>query len=173
MRLSLSRIFGAGLLVLVVAGVLLPESPRIPVQGASARDWNPQSFWYYPWGRSGTHKGIDIFASEGTPVLASTHGLVIRSGVDSVGGNVVAVLGAKWRIHYYAHLQTIGVTSGQWIAAGTHLGTVGTSGNAQGKPPHLHYDIRTLYPQVWLFDAGQKQAWKRLFFVDPNRFFET
>jgi murein DD-endopeptidase MepM/ murein hydrolase activator NlpD len=95
MRLSVSGMVVLGVLLLVLAGVLLPESPRIPVQGASARDWNPQSFWYYPWGRSGTHKGIDIFAKEGTPVLASTHGLVIRSGVDSVGGNVVAVLGDR------------------------------------------------------------------------------
>ena len=50
------------LLTLVVAVALLPETPRIPVSGATAADWNPQSFWYYPWGRSGTHKGIDIFA---------------------------------------------------------------------------------------------------------------
>ncbi|SEA05545.1 Peptidase family M23 [Thiothrix caldifontis] len=154
----------------IVAIFLLPEIPQIPVQGASAKDWNPKSFWYYPWGRSGTHKGIDIFAKEGTPVQASTAGLVVRSGVDSLGGNVVAVLGAKWRIHYYAHLQTIKVNNGQWVTVGANIGTVGTSGNAQGKPPHLHYDIRTLYPQPWLYDSSRQQAWRRMFFVDPNSF---
>ena len=37
-------------------GGLLPETPTIPVQGATTRDWHPQSFWYYPWGRSGTQR---------------------------------------------------------------------------------------------------------------------
>ena len=41
---------------------VLPEWPQIPVAGASARDWNPRTFWFEPWGRSGVHKGIDIFA---------------------------------------------------------------------------------------------------------------
>ena len=150
-------------------GGLLPETPTIPVQGATTRDWHPQSFWYYPWGRSGTHKGIDIFAQEGTPVLAATHGLVVHTGVDSLGGNIVLVLGGKWRLHYYAHLQDIDTQAWYWVKAGERIGTVGTSGNAVGKPPHLHYAIRTPYPQLWLYDAGVPQAWNKLFFVDPNR----
>ena len=150
-------------------GGLLPETPTIPVQGATTRDWHPQSFWYYPWGRSGTHKGIDIFAQEGTPVLAATHGLVVHTGVDSLGGNIVLVLGGKWRLHYYAHLQDIDTQTWHWVKAGERIGTVGTSGNAVGKPPHLHYAIRTPYPQPWLYDAGVPQAWNKLFFVDPNR----
>ena len=150
-------------------GGLLPETPTIPVQGATTRDWHPQSFWYYPWGRSGTHKGIDIFAQEGTPVLAATHGLVVHTGVDSLGGNIVLVLGGKWRLHYYAHLQDIDTQAWHWVTAGERIGTVGTSGNAVGKPPHLHYTIRTPYPQPWVYDAGVPQAWNKLFFVDPNR----
>ena len=150
-------------------GGLLPETPTIPVRGATTRDWHPQSFWYYPWGRSGTHKGIDIFAQEGTPVLAATHGLVVHTGVDSLGGNIVLVLGGKWRLHYYAHLQDIDTQAWHWVKAGERIGTVGSSGNAVGKPPHLHYAIRTPYPQPWLYDAGVPQAWNKLFFVDPNR----
>ena len=96
-------------------GGLLPETPTIPVQGATTRDWHPQSFWYYPWGRSGTHKGIDIFAQAGTPVLAATHGLVVHTGVDSLGGNIVLVLGSKWRLHYYAHLQDIDTQAWHWV----------------------------------------------------------
>ena len=113
-------------------GGLLPETPTIPVQGATTRDWHPQSFWYYPWGRSGTHKGIDIFAQEGTPVLAATHGLVVHTGVDSLGGNIVLVLGGKWRLHYYAHLQDIDTQAWHWVKAGERIGTVGSSGNAGG-----------------------------------------
>ncbi|MGZ4954639.1 MAG: hypothetical protein ACXV8Q_05960 [Methylobacter sp.] len=49
----------------LAVGFLIPVSHQIPVAGATATDWNPASFWYYPWGRSGTHKGIDIFAKAG------------------------------------------------------------------------------------------------------------
>lgn len=155
---------------LLLATFLMPESPRIPVQGAKRTDWNPQSFWYYPWGRSGTHKGIDIFAPEGTPVLAATAGWVVSMGEDSLGGNYILILGAKWRLHYYAHLQAIDTQGGAWVSAGEVIGKVGTTGNAKGKPPHLHYDIRTPYPQPWLYDPKLEQAWNRLFFVDPNVF---
>lgn len=158
------------LLAVMVLGFFLPETPRIPVSGASRADWNLQSFWYYPWGRSGTHKGIDIFAKEGTPVFAATSGLIISTGEDSMGGNYVFMLGAKWRFHYYAHLQSIGIAPWRWVDAGESIGAVGTTGNAKGKPPHLHYDIRTPYPQPWLYEPGLPQAWNRLFFVDPNGF---
>ena len=56
----------------LLGGYLIPENPVIPVQGASARDWNHLSFWYSPWGKSGMHKGFDIFSPLGTPVVAST-----------------------------------------------------------------------------------------------------
>lgn len=167
---TIRRVITTCLLLIIAAGFSLPDRPHIPVSGANKTDWNPRSFWYYPWGRSGTHKGIDIFARENTPVVAATSGLVIRTGQDSIGGNIVAVLGAKWRIHYYAHLQQTSTTTGSWVTAGEAIGTVGTTGNAKGKPPHLHYDIRTLYPQPWLFNPDLHQPLRRLFFVDPNRF---
>ncbi|MDD5391467.1 MAG: M23 family metallopeptidase [Thiothrix sp.] len=173
LRLSFNRISALVLLSIVGLGFVLPETPRIPVSGASRSDWNQQSFWYYPWGRSGTHKGIDIFAPEGTPVLAATTGLIISTGEDSLGGNYVFMLGAKWRFHYYAHLQEIDTQALRWVWGGSAIGKVGTTGNAKGKPPHLHYDIRTPYPQPWLYDAALPQAWNRLFFVDPNVFLVT
>lgn len=158
------------LLLLFVGGFLLPEGRVMPVLGATSADWHPRSFWYYPWGRSGTHKGIDIFAGHGTLVLASGGGLVVRSGVDSRGGNVVLVLGSKWRLHYYAHLQSIAVSTGQWVGAGEAIGTVGDSGNAKGKPPHLHYTIRSLAPLPWNADPAAPQGWRKMFYVDPGAF---
>jgi murein DD-endopeptidase MepM/ murein hydrolase activator NlpD len=113
------------LLSVAALGFLLPETPHIPVSGASHSDWNLQSFWYYPWGRSGTHKGIDIFAPEGTPVLAATTGLIISAGEDSMGGNYVFMLGAKWRFHYYAHLQQIDTKALRWVWAGMPLAKSG------------------------------------------------
>lgn len=157
-------------LLLFALGFALPESHRIPVSGATSADWNPKSFWYYPWGRSGTHKGIDIFAHEGTPVVAATSGLVISAGEDSVGGLYVLILGAKWRFHYYAHLQKIDASPLHWVQAGETIGAVGTTGNAKGKAPHLHYVIRTPYPRPWVYDAALPQAWNRMFFIDANHF---
>lgn len=66
--------------LLIVFGFLLPQPLTIPVKGATPGDWNHQTFWYEPWGKSGVHKGIDIFAAKGTALLASTHGVVIYNG---------------------------------------------------------------------------------------------
>ena len=162
------------LLVALVLAVpfVLPERARIPVQGATARDWNQNSFWYEPWGASGVHKGIDIFAPKGRPVLAPVTGIVIYRGRLSLGGNVVAVLGPKWRIHYCAHLNDFSVRPLQWVGKGATLGSVGTSGNAAGKSPHLHYAVVSLLPRVWQASTAT-QGWKRMFFIDPGSVIAT
>jgi hypothetical protein len=51
------------LLIVITLGFLLPEKIVMPVVGATVNDWNKDTFWYEPWGSSGVHKGIDIFAS--------------------------------------------------------------------------------------------------------------
>jgi murein DD-endopeptidase MepM/ murein hydrolase activator NlpD len=155
------------ILAILLLPLLIPESAVLPVAGASSRDWNPQSFWYEPWGASGVHKGIDIFAPMGKSVVASVPGVVIFVGQLGSGGNVVAVLGPKWRIHYYAHLRSSEVGALSFVSRGQVLGSVGTSGNAAGKPPHLHYAVLSLLPRPWRFSKGT-QGWKRMFFVDPN-----
>ena len=151
----------------LAAPLAWPDHPAIPVQGATRADWNPRSFWYYPWGASGVHKGIDIFAPEGRPVLAATSGLVIRSGFHGAGGNMIAVLGPRWRIHYYAHLSRLDVAAGDWLRSGETLGAVGSTGNAAGKPPHLHYAIVTPVPYPWRMSA-EPQGWQKMFFLDPG-----
>lgn len=154
------------LLTLLVAGYLIPQDLSNPVENANSQSYNSKSFWYYPWGKSGTHKGVDIFAKEGTTVNASTGGLVLYTGEIKLGGKVVLVLGAKWRLHYYAHLNEINTTAFSWTNKGENIGTVGTTGNAKGKPPHLHYSIVTLIPYPWKIDT-EKQGWKKMFYLDP------
>ena len=156
------------LLLLLALGFLLPEHAVIPVRGAGPRDWNAQSFWYEPWGASGVHKGIDIFAPRGRDVVSTTYGFVVFRGELALGGNVVAALGPKWRLHYYAHLDTSRVGAFSLLQPGTTIGTVGDSGNAAGKPPHLHYAVLSLLPLPWRATT-QTQGWKRLFFLDPGR----
>ena len=67
------KVVWIAVLVLPVAVFVTPEHPIIPVAGATPGDWNRRSFWYGPWGKSGVHKGIDIFAKQGTNVVAPTY----------------------------------------------------------------------------------------------------
>lgn len=151
---------------ILLAGFLFPEILVIPVKGASKADWNHNTFWH-PWGKSGVHRGIDIFAKEGTPVIAACSGVVVYTGNISQGGNIVSILGPKWRIHYYAHLKEITVPSWKFVKRGDKIGSVGTTGNAAGKPPHLHYSIITQIPYVWLFKF-EPNGIDRMFFLNPH-----
>lgn len=153
---------------MLLAGYLLPEQMIIPVQDATTADWNEDTFWYEPWGASGVHKGIDIFAPKGQPALAAVGGVVVYSGQLRIGGEVVAVLGPKWRIHYYAHLDDRNVETGSLLGRGDKIGTVGNSGNAAGKPSHLHYSILSPIPYPWRFSA-RTQGWKKMFYLNPDR----
>ena len=83
---------------ILLVGFALPHPNHMPVKGATSADYHPDSFWYYPWGKSVTHKGVDIFHNKGTEVQAATYGLVVFRGTISMGGNVVLILGPKWRM---------------------------------------------------------------------------
>jgi peptidoglycan LD-endopeptidase LytH len=157
---------------ILALGLLLPGRGAVPVENATTKDWNANSFWYSPWGKSGVHKGIDIFAAKGTRVISSSYGLVVYAGHIEMGGNVVAVLGPKWRIYYYAHLQHINAKTWELAGKGDIIGSVGDSGNAKGKPPHLHYSVMSLVPHPWRFTTGW-QGWKRMFFMNPADAFKT
>jgi len=118
----------------------VPTALPVPVRGVAARSLSDT------WGgaRSGgrRHEGIDIFARRGTAVTSSTEGVILRIGTNRLGGQVVWVLGPGGQRHYYAHLDRYAdVEGGQRVRPGTILGYVGTTGNAAGTPPHLHYGI--------------------------------
>lgn len=153
-------------LVVLAAGFLLPQPFTMPVEGAGIKSYSQNSFWYYPWGKSVTHKGVDIFSKKGTPVHPATYGIVLFKGKIERGGNVVLVLGPKWRLHYYAHLDSIQTNTFSLVSSTTTIGTVGATGNAAGKPPHLHYTIRTLIPYPWQADKSV-QGWKKMFYLNP------
>ncbi|MBP2279929.1 murein DD-endopeptidase MepM/ murein hydrolase activator NlpD [Psychrobacter sp. PL19] len=91
-------------------------------------------------GRS--HEGIDIFAPRGTPIKATTAGIVSKVGDDRLGGRVVVIVGPGGAGHYYAHLEDFAdISPKDWVDAGDIIGYVGNSGNAKGTPPHVHYGI--------------------------------
>jgi murein DD-endopeptidase MepM/ murein hydrolase activator NlpD len=123
----------------------------VPVAGVERRALH-SSFGEPRSGRR-KHEGIDIFARRGTPIVAAADGEVVRVGTtDRLGGNTVWVAGSGARLYYYAHLDhhRPGLSVGERVRAGTKLGFVGTTGNARGTPPHLHFGV---YPALHLFRA--------------------
>ncbi len=118
------------------APIVLP----IPVEGVKAEDLEDT------WGgiRSGGrhHEGIDIFAPRGSHITSATPGFVTGRGWNRLGGRFIQVFGAGARSYYYAHLDAFDAPDvGDWVEVGDLLGYVGTSGNANGTPPHLHFGV--------------------------------
>ncbi|WP_373518566.1 peptidoglycan DD-metalloendopeptidase family protein [Pricia sp.] len=102
-----------------------------------------QSFWGADReGGRRSHKGVDIFADRGTPVVAVTDGRVSSTGERGLGGKQVWVKsGLLGNSLYYAHLDSILVKTGNRVQIGDTLGLVGNTGNARTTTPHLHFGI--------------------------------
>jgi len=98
--------------------------------------------WHAPRGER-QHEGQDIFAPQGTPVLSATEGYIVNIGENNLGGQTVSVIGAGGRTYYYAHLDSYApnIAEGDYVTKQTLLGYVGTTGNANGTPPHLHFGV--------------------------------
>ena len=107
-----------------------------------ARGWTSSRFGYRasPFtGKREFHKGIDISARTGSPVVASADGMVSFSGLDRGYGRTITIkhgYGLKTR---YAHLKKILVKKGQFVKRGEIIGLVGNSGRSTGS--HLHYEV--------------------------------
>jgi murein DD-endopeptidase MepM/ murein hydrolase activator NlpD len=130
-----------------------PDAPHlvVPVDGVTRRAL--RSSWGEPRSGHRHHQGIDIFARRGTRVIAAAEGEVVRIGTtDPLGGNTVWIAGRGMRLYYYAHLDAFapGLHVGQHVEAGELVGRVGTTGNARGTPPHLHFGV---YPAMNAFLA--------------------
>jgi murein DD-endopeptidase MepM/ murein hydrolase activator NlpD len=83
------------------------------------------------------HKGMDIAAVEGTPVVAALGGVVAARGDYYFNGNTVIVDHGQGLISLYCHLSEILAAAGQELGAGTVLGKVGATGRVTGA--HLHF----------------------------------
>lgn len=134
----------------------------VPVDGVRPRML--ADTWGAPRSGNRRHRGIDIFAACGTPVVSATDGVVFTVGTNMLGGQIVRILGPGGHWHYYAHLSRYGdVREGQRVAAGAILGYVGDTGNAKGTPCHLHYGVYTWSnvaqnPYLLLSDSSSRPA---------------
>jgi peptidoglycan LD-endopeptidase LytH len=92
--------------------------------------------------RSGgrTHQGIDMLAPFGTPIRAAQSGR-FQQDHNELGGIGALVYAGNGDYTYYAHMEGYaGVGNGATVPAGAVIGYVGNTGDAQGGPPHLHFE---------------------------------
>lgn len=85
------------------------------------------------------HHGLDIIARQGAPVKAAAAGKVVRSGYESLFGNVVVLDHGHGYRTLYAHLGERRVAADEIVQKGNPVGTVGRTGRTTGS--HLHYEV--------------------------------
>ncbi len=90
----------------------------------------------------GQHRGIDIAAAVGTPVVAAAGGEVRFAGTAGSSGLTVSVRTDDGFDTSYLHLSALAVRAGGRVSAGDRLGAVGTTGARSATEPHLHFGVR-------------------------------
>ncbi len=87
------------------------------------------------------HRGTDFAAPEGTPIMASGDGVVIKASWCGGGGNCVKIKHNSSYSTVYAHLSKFAanIKKGTKVKQGQTIGYVGSTGKSTG--PHLHYEV--------------------------------
>jgi murein DD-endopeptidase MepM/ murein hydrolase activator NlpD len=123
----------------------------------------------------GWHHGDDIFAALGAPVLAVAHGTVFSVGWNEVGGWRLWLRDDRGWEYYYAHLSAYSplAVNGAVVNAGDVLGFVGNTGDAQGTPYHLHFEVHPVQLLGLGYDGAVNptsylDAWQHLQDVNFN-----
>ncbi len=133
-------------------GLRSPEASGrlvVPVAGVRAAELSDT----YGASRSGgrAHKGLDIHAPEGTPVVAAAAGVIVALDSSALGGLGLYQRDLDQRtIYFYGHLQRYhsGVKAGDLVRQGDVVAYVGQTGNAG--TPHLHFSVHTVTdPNTW------------------------
>jgi murein DD-endopeptidase MepM/ murein hydrolase activator NlpD len=107
-----------------------------------------------PWEEAGRlHKGVDIAAPQGEPVLAAAAGVVLKAGVDAGYGRFVEIAHAAGMSTLYGHLSAFAIRPGMAVRQGQAIGRIGSTGSSTGS--HLHFEVhdargRALNPELFL-----------------------
>ena len=121
-----------------------PPPPPITTDGKTCPVNGATSFsnsWGAPRSGGRSHKGVDMIAARGTPLVAIESGVIERTSNSSLGGISLYMRGASGDRYYYAHLDGIasGISGGVSVSVGQEVGYNGSSGNAPSWLPHLHF----------------------------------
>jgi len=142
---GIERITNKLLLYVRVASLYTEDPPLKIMMPLEVSKKQIANTWHATRSADRLHEGQDIFAPRGTPTYSATRGYIYNIGHNKLGGQTVSVIGAGGRVYYYAHFDSYapGISEGDYVTPQTILGYVGTSGNAQGTPPHLHFGVYT------------------------------
>ncbi len=113
---------------------------KTPINGA--RLSSPYGMRKHPIdGFNKMHRGTDFAAPEGTPIMASGDGIVIKASWCGGGGNCVKIKHNSTYSTVYAHLSKFSsaAKTGKRVKQGQIIGYVGSTGKSTG--PHLHYEV--------------------------------
>jgi murein DD-endopeptidase MepM/ murein hydrolase activator NlpD len=95
------------------------------------------SGWGAPRG-SRSHKGVDLMARRGTPILAVEAGYILRAGYQNNGAIRIVQQGRSGSKFYYGHMDSITVRAGSRVARGQVIGYMGDTGSPG--QVHLHFE---------------------------------
>ena len=113
---------------------------KTPINGA--RLSSPYGMRKHPIdGYNKMHKGTDFAAPEGTPIMASGDGVILKAGWCGGGGNCIKIKHNATYQTVYAHMSKFarGMGKGLRVKQGQIIGFVGSTGKSTG--PHLHYEV--------------------------------
>lgn len=132
-------IFTEAVPTVVERGTLTPPTYIKPVNSYTIS--SPFGYRNHPiTGLWSLHTGVDWYAPTGTPIKASSSGVVERASWYAAYGYCVDIRHADGSLTRYAHMSAFAVAYGQTVSQGQVIGYVGSTGNSTG--PHLHFEIR-------------------------------
>jgi len=130
-----------------------PASGPLAIPVAGVRHAELEDTYGAPRSGGRTHEGIDIFAAEGTPVLAAAPGIIVGRDSSALGGISLYKRDLDGRtLYFYGHLQRFEPTfkEGDLVRQGDVIAYVGQTGNVPPGNPHLHFSIYTVPdPNRW------------------------
>lgn len=153
--------------------------------GSGMKTFDSPRFGLVRNGGARPHAGVDLDAPVGTPIFAVADGVITlaRFNDPMLGSDILlmfrptapmltylASVGSAATdgilFAHYAHLSAVFVETGQRVARGTMIGRTGTSGNADQKYPHLHFEIRKMrFPGVGAAGLANR--------IDPELMFKV
>ena len=135
----------------VAYNVLQAPTPEITVTGTKLKNgmiakvgsgsfiWPVPNYKYVSRWMGNGHRGADICAAYGTPILASDSGTIIAAGWHYSYGNYVEIDHGNGYKTLYGHMSSIAVSQGQAVTQGQVIGYVGSTGNSTGN--HCHFEM--------------------------------